>query len=39
MFGEQKVNVLRVNSDLEKEEDGLAQRFGENYNLIYKKAI
>ena len=37
MFGEQKVNVLRVNSDLEKEEDGLAQRFGENYNLIYKK--
>ena len=37
MFGEQKINVLRVNSEIEKEEDGLAQRFGENYNLIYKK--
>lgn len=36
MFGEQKINVLRVNSDIKKEEDGLVDRFGQNYNLIYK---
>ena len=35
IFGEQKVNVLRVNVE-EDDENSLAQRFGENYNLIHK---
>lgn len=35
MFGEQKVNVLRVNVE-EDDENSLAQRFGKNYNLIHK---
>ena len=36
MFGEQKIDVLRVNVE-EDDENSLAQRFGENYNLIHKK--
>ncbi len=36
IFGEQKMNVLRVNVE-EDDENSLAQRFGENYNLIHKK--
>lgn len=36
MFGEQKVDVLRVNVE-EEDENGLAERFGSNYNLIHKK--
>ena len=35
IFGEQKVNVLRLNVE-EDDENSLAQRFGENYNLIHK---
>ena len=36
IFGEQKMNVLRVNVE-EDDENSLVQRFGENYNLIHKK--
>ena len=36
IFREQKMNVLRVNVE-EDDENSLAQRFGENYNLIHKK--
>ena len=36
MFGEQKVDVLRVNVE-EEDENGLSERFGSNYNLIHKK--
>ena len=34
MFGEQKVDVLKVNVDTE---DELKERFGENYNIILKE--
>ena len=34
MFGEQKVDVLKVNVDIE---DELKERFGENYNIILKE--
>ena len=34
MFGEQKVDVLKVNVDAE---DELKERFGENYNIILKE--
>ena len=34
MFGEQKVNVLKVNVDTE---DELKERFGDNYNIILKE--
>ena len=36
IFGEQKVDVLRVNVE-EDDENSLVERFGENYNLIHKK--
>ena len=36
IFGEQKVDVLRVNVE-EEDENSLAERFGDNYNLIHKK--
>ena len=36
MFGEQKIDVLRVNVE-EEDENSLAERFGDNYNLIHKK--
>ena len=36
IFGEQKVDVLRVNVE-EEDEDSLTERFGDNYNLIHKK--
>ncbi len=36
IFGEQKVDVLRVNVE-EEDENGLSERFGSNYNLIHKK--
>ena len=37
IFGEQKVNVLRVNVE-EDDENSLAQRFGENYKTIMNEA-
>ena len=36
IFGEQKVDVLRVNVE-EEDENSLVERFGDNYNLIHKK--
>lgn len=36
MFGEQKIDVLRVNVE-EEDENSLTERFGDNYNLIHKK--
>ena len=36
MFGEQKIDVLRVNVE-EEDESSLTERFGDNYNLIHKK--
>ena len=36
MFGEQKIDVLRVNVE-EDDENSLTERFGDNYNLIHKK--
>ena len=36
IFGEQKMDVLRVNVE-EEDESSLTERFGDNYNLIHKK--
>ena len=36
IFGEQRVDVLRVNVE-EEDENSLVERFGDNYNLIHKK--
>ena len=36
IFGEQKIDVLKVNVD---EEDFLKERFGNNYNVIKKEGV